>query len=88
MKVYKYAIAPQEVTVHQIPKDAEFLCAGPDPKGAPCLYFKVEPDAETEPRAFRIVGTGHDIPESLGYLVSLTMMGYHVFEVPAAHVGA
>ena len=50
----------------------------------PCFWAEVDTDASTEQRLFRILGTGHPLPEGLTYLgtFQLPPFVWHVYEEP------
>lgn len=57
--------------------------------GVPCFWALVDPEAPTEPRRFRVVGTGHpiddvDVLTFVGtFLLDVEGLVFHVFEVPS-----
>jgi hypothetical protein len=75
------AVVPHRVI--SIPADARLVAVamqGPRIFG----WFVVDPSAPSEPRAYRVLGTGHDVPED-GTHVGSVFDGpfvWHVFEVP------
>ena len=51
--------------------------------GGPCLWMLVDTDAQPEPRAFKVVGTGQRIPDNGWYVGSWQAPPFvwHLFEV-------
>jgi hypothetical protein len=60
--IWKYALKPDSVTVHEIPKGAKPLTVGADPTGRLSVWFMVDPTQPKEKRAIIMVGTGHPLP--------------------------
>jgi hypothetical protein len=60
--IWKYPVAAQDVTVHEIPKGAKALHLGIDPQGILCAWFMVDPTQPKEQRALVMVGTGNELP--------------------------
>lgn len=84
--VWKYPL--DWATTLLMPKGATILTVQPQ-GGTPHLWALVDPTAETEPREFIIVGTGHAL---LGHRESYTYLGtvqngplvWHAFEFRGA----
>lgn len=85
-RIYKYNLEATDEQTLLMPLGARILCVqmqGP----ALCLWAEVD-DAQTveERRAFRVIGTGHPIPDaaSLTYIGTVQMRGgqliFHVYE--------
>lgn len=82
--IWKYPLMPTEEQVIDMPGNARILYV--DNQGEfVTLWAMVEPDAASEPRKFRIVGTGHDADPDLPYIGSCQLhkgsLVWHVFEV-------
>lgn len=81
--IWKYQLeltdGPQE---HAVPKAAILLLVA-EQYGKPTMWFEVWAEAEKIPRAFYVVGTGHEIPADGKWLGSLQMPPFvwHVYEV-------
>lgn len=79
MTIWKYVIGI--ATTLELPIGATFLDA--QLQGADlCAWFLVDQSAKTEPRKFKIFGTGHEIPDGLKYLATFQQPRYvwHLFE--------
>lgn len=84
-QVWKYQLKADDVFSVEMPKGAQVLHVNMQ-DGEPYMWVLVDPSRETEYRAFRLAGTGHDIDPvwskylgtflvgSTGYLV------FHLFE--------
>lgn len=88
-KIFKYqwpssAFGPVDVAMFHIPKEAKILSAR-EQNSSICIWAIVDTSKELEMRTFRIVGTGHEVPdtctEHLGtaFFHSGTLV-LHVFE--------
>lgn len=84
--VYKYAVTMKDTFTLELPTDAQILSVQMQ-HGEPQMWALVDPDAPKRKRAFRIVGTGHPIPD-VGLLrfvgtfqTSSGFMVFHLFEV-------
>jgi hypothetical protein len=82
--IYKYPFNVKDALTIELPQGAQILlveCQG----GQPCLWAKVDPDARTVPRFFRIYGTGHPIDPfgSPKHIASFQQQVFvwHLFEV-------
>lgn len=62
--VYKYVINP-DVSALELPRGAKILSVAFQ-RDDFCMWAKVDTEAEIETRAFRVFGTGHDIPRNMG----------------------
>ena len=72
----------EESQIILVKKGAEVLHFG-DQRGIPCLWFRINPYAETEERIFVIRGTGH--PGALGTYIGTALFDggslvFHLFE--------
>ena len=91
--VFKYPIPiPIEDTFTlDLPVGAEVLTCADQVRHATnvnlMLWALVDPDAPTEPRTFRLAGTGHRIDGEARYIATALLMGgalvLHLFEVDA-----
>lgn len=65
--IWKYPInGPGKLTVIQVPAGATVRAFGKDPKiGEYCAWIEVNPENMESPMSFKIVGTGHEIPEEM-----------------------
>lgn len=87
--VHKYVFtrAGSDVSRFQMPVGAKVLFVH-EQNGNPCMWALVDPEAPTEIRAFRMVGTGHlvdDITDESYCGTALLLQGsfvIHIFEVP------
>ena len=61
--IHKYPLAYTGENEVQMPTGAEIIHAGPDPKGALCIWAKVDADKPLEPRGIFVAGTGLGIPD-------------------------
>lgn len=82
MKVYQYVFEDgDQITM---PEGAKILSVGVQFVTF-VLWAEVDPDAPKTKRLFRVIGTGHAVPESIiGFLGTVFMGEYvlHVYEVP------
>lgn len=84
---YKIPYPHDEVTI-PLPHGAKVLYFGLQ-KGLTYIWVLVDTKQPTENRLFRMVGTGHDIPdESLDHIGTIQMSGgnlvWHLFEVTSS----
>jgi len=87
MKIWKYQF-DGATSMWRIPKGAEILCVQLQ-YGKPCIWAKVDPDAEPETRMFQIHPTGQDMGSgTFKYVGTYQIAGefsecyvWHVFEV-------
>lgn len=84
--VWKFPLSTDSATTVPMPKGAEILTLQMQ-GGSPCIWAKVDPNAEIERRAFRIFGTGHGLPPmKLDYVGTFQVndggspLVFHVFE--------
>ena len=86
-EVWKYAVPPGQLVELDIKKGAQLLHAGAQvTEGHAQIWALVDPDAKTEKRYFRLVGTGHSIAEEIvQHVGTFNMMEgvlvFHIFEV-------
>lgn len=85
--IFKFPLEATDLQEISIQKGAEILTVQTQ-HGIPQLWAVVDPQAEKEVRAIRIVGTGHFLGEELtrrGYIGTFQIAGgslvFHVFEV-------
>lgn len=84
--IHKYALAINDVVDIEMPSNATLLDCQVQ-RGAVCLWAWVDTENRKERRRFRVIGTGHPIPdaESLKYFRTIQLHGgelvFHVFEV-------
>ena len=79
--IWKYPLT--QAFSQDISKGARIVHAGKDPRGESCLWAEIDPDADTEMRHFRVIGTGHIVPENaehVGSYIDGPFM-WHVYEV-------
>ncbi len=84
-RIFKYPLPISDINIIQMPKGAKILTAQMQDE-EPFIWALVEPGEPDEPRAFRVIGTGHEIYETLvAYISTFQMDGgrlvFHVFEV-------
>jgi len=83
--MWKFPLEVRDRVVVMMPIGARILCANVQ-RDVACLWALVDPDAGREPRAFRIIGTGHEHPSgTFGRYVGTFFMAdgslvFHVFE--------
>ena len=86
--IWKFEVPPQETFTANLPKRARFLDVQVQ-KGAPWMWFLLDPEAEKIERKFVVLGTGHPAPEAekLTHLGTFQIYGgdlvLHVFEYDA-----
>lgn len=84
--VHKFRIPMQEKFGIKMPVGATILHVAPQ-AGEPCLWARVNPNAEDELREFVLAGTGHQIPRAYmtdsEYVATWQVGAYvwHLFEV-------
>lgn len=54
---------------------------GLDPQGQPCLWFEVNPFANTVARAVFVVGTGGDVPDEIATYFASFIQGPFVWHI-------
>ena len=89
MTIWKFPLeATDEQTIY-VPRGAKILSVRTQGE-TPCLWALVDPDAEKEPTAVRIYGTGHDVPDDPGEFVGTVFLhgGSLVFHVFVGEVDA
>lgn len=86
--IYKYPIAMTDEQTIPLPAGARILSAQVQ-RGQICLWASVDREEKRiEPRTFRIIGTGHPVPDlgELAYIATVQFDGgaliFHVFEKP------
>lgn len=87
LKIYKYPIPVIDHFIVELPARAKPLRAQLQ-RSVVCIWFLLDPDITAIPRNFRVIGTGHPIPESmeeLEFIDTFQIRGgrevYHLFEV-------
>jgi hypothetical protein len=60
--IWKYVLAAQSMSTHQIPKGAKALHMGPDAEERLCVWFLVDPEQPKEERVFVVAPTGGVVP--------------------------
>jgi hypothetical protein len=85
--IWRYRLPLAEAPHISMPAGAEVLSVAVGRGGGQFIevWARVDPSATTEPRAFRVVGTGHPMPDDTGrFLGSLQFdqgrFVFHVFE--------
>jgi len=83
--VYKYPVKVDDHFELELPRGAEILTVETQGEAVQ-LWALVDPAESTEPRQFRLAGTGHPIEDpNLKYVSSFQLYGgslvFHVFEV-------
>ncbi len=81
--IFKYALAPREAQTIRLPANAKPIAVGFQGALALMLWAEVDSDSEPEPRTFRIVGTGHELPAVPLRYVGSAITGnlvWHVYE--------
>lgn len=61
--VYKYILAAVRQQFIDLPKGFDILHVG-EQRGDICLWVEVNPEMETVPVKFFVIGTGHELPEA------------------------
>lgn len=84
--IHKYPLRPSDSTLLSIPEGAQVLCVQVQ-HDQPYIWVLVESDRHPESRLFRMVGTGHPMPEEVKeYIGSFQLLGgnlvFHLFEIP------
>lgn len=87
--IWKFPIPQQDEFSVEIPKNAHLLTLQTQ-RGQPCLWAMVKPEDEKEIRRFRLIGTGHPIPddnpgEEMKHVGSFQLADerliFHLFEI-------
>ncbi len=60
--IWKYAIEPEARTVLKIPRMAQLLTVQAQGDGPAAIWFRVDTNMAPVDRAFRVFGTGHELP--------------------------
>ena len=82
--IYKYPIPVEDRVVIEMPEGASVLSV--QMQGlTPCVWVLCNPDAPKRPRALRIYGTGHTLPEDPGRFIGTFQMHggalvFHLFD--------
>lgn len=83
-RVYKFPFGVDDDVTLTMPRDAEIVHVDAQ-QGVPCVWARVDPDADLVDRRFRLAGTGHDLPDGLTHVGSFQLAGgalvFHLFEV-------
>lgn len=80
--IWKWSLDRVDVQTVNIPRGAMILSVQMQ-QGAPQIWALCDPTEPKVPRAFRIIGTGHEIPGYPGAYVATVIDGqfvWHVFE--------
>lgn len=85
--VFKFPLPVTDVAVVEMPVSAQVLTVQTQ-RGQPCIWAMCDEDGVYERRVFRVLGTGHSIPdkylEKLRYVSTFQLNGgdyiFHVFE--------
>ena len=82
--IWKYEFKVTDSFSIDMPKDAEVLCVQVQ-GNRPVMWAVVDPKEPTEPRKFRVHGTGHPIlTDKINYIGTIQEAGgsliWHVFE--------
>ncbi len=86
--IWKIELKPNDIQTVEMPAGARILhCREQD--DVPCIWFLCDPDVLTQPRRFRMYGTGHE-EEVFGQYLGTCMLRdgrlvVHVFEIGAAN---
>ena len=84
-RIYKYPVRIDDVQTIDLPQGAEVLSVQVQ-EGSPYIWACVNPSAKSEPRQFRLYGTGHPIEGDylLKFVGTFQLFGgrlvYHLFE--------
>jgi hypothetical protein len=79
--IWKFPFELSDAAVIEMPQRAKVLHVAAQ-NGAPTIWALVDTEAPKEPRTFRIVGTGHPIPEDVKHAGTFQQgpFVWHVFE--------
>jgi hypothetical protein len=83
--IWKYGFEIEEHFSIDMPEKAEVLSIQLQ-DGIPFMWVRVDPENETRPKEFTIVGTGHPAPPTLKHLGTIQTHRYsqtfvwHIFE--------
>lgn len=64
-RVYKFPFRVEDDVTLTMSRGAEILHVDAQ-QGVPCVWARVDPEADLVPRRFRLAGTGHDLPDDVG----------------------
>jgi len=84
-KIYKYPVEVADVQTILLPIGAQILSVQ-EQKGKPYIWAIVNPETDSEPRRFRLYGTGHNIETDnvLKYIGTFQLLCgrlvFHLFE--------
>lgn len=78
--IWKFQFGVSDRITLRMPKGAEIVSAGLQ-EGIPTMWGKVDTEAPPELHTFRIIGTGHECPDSK-YITTFQMPPFvwHLFE--------
>lgn len=83
--IWKYEIAIADEQVIQMPGGAEILTVQVQ-HGTPCIWAIVDSDNASNPRRFRMYGTGHKVDETGTYVGTFHIRNgtlvFHLFVIP------
>lgn len=83
--IFRYDVPIEDEFTLSLPEFAKILCVG-ERGGTGHMWVMLNPDAEKVTRKFRVLGTGHPIPDAskLDYIGTFFMASgklvWHVFE--------
>ena len=82
LTIWKYPLTLRGLTI-DMPAGATILTVQLQDE-TPTIWALVDPDRPCETRTFTIVGTGHRVPDGLGYVGTFQQPPFvwHLFEVP------
>lgn len=85
--IFKYPLALAPTQSIYLPEGAKILHFARQ-GGIPTLWAEVDPDAPVEPRYFRLVGTGHELPSGESVYIGTVQLNdgafvWHLYETPS-----
>lgn len=85
--IWKFTLAPTDEQTIDIPSGARLIAAREQGDDV-CVWAEVDPGAPTDPRTFRVAGTGHPLPDRPMTHVGTAMphggdLVFHVYELAA-----
>lgn len=89
--VFKYPVPITDTFTLRLPDEAEVLSVAVQ-SGSVYLWALLDPSQATEPRRFRLAGTGHPITEELLIFIGTVLLHdgalvFHLFEVLGGNEG-
>jgi hypothetical protein len=79
-QIWKYQVE----NLIEMPKEAEILTVKVQDSFNVCIWAKVDPEKETEIRAFEVIGTGHPFDDTNKEYIGTYLDGtfvWHLFEI-------